>query len=31
MSWPEAIFGSVVAIVMGVIFWKAFDFSDDDE
>lgn len=31
MSWAEAIFGSVAVIVMGVIFWKAFDLPDDDE
>ncbi len=31
MSWPEAIFGSVAVIVIGIIFWKAFDLSDDDD
>lgn len=29
MSWPEAFFGAIVAIVMGGIFWKAFDVWND--
>lgn len=29
MSWPEAFFGAVAAIVIGAIFWKALDVSDD--
>lgn len=33
MSWPEAFFGAVAVIVIGGLFWKAFDVLDhaDDD